>query len=122
MINTVMQLKAKVRNLSGSDSQKAKMLIRNYIMERFLERVTLSPYRNNFILKGGMLVSSLVGLETRSTMDIDTTVNFLPLSIENAVRIVEDMASFRKPTVVSSCMRMGIIFSPHSCGIGMGVV
>lgn len=97
MIHTVMQLKAKVRNLSGSDSQMAQMLIRNYIMERFLERVTLSPYRNNFILKGGMLVSSLVGLETRSTMDIDTTVKSLPLSIENAVRIVEDIIAVDIP-------------------------
>ena len=52
MIQSAMQLKAKVRNLSGSDSQKAQTLIRNFIMERFLERMTLSPYRNNFILKG----------------------------------------------------------------------
>ncbi len=97
MIHTVMQLKAKVRNLSGNDSQKAQILIRNYIMERFLERVTLSPYRNNFILKGGMLVSSLVGLEARSTMDIDTTVKSLPLSIENAARIVEDIIAVDIP-------------------------
>lgn len=59
MIKTATQLKAKVRNLSAGDSRKAQILIRNYVMERFLERVALSQYRNNFILKGGMLVGSI---------------------------------------------------------------
>ena len=89
MIRTATQLKAKVRNLSGSDSQKAQTLIRNYMMERFLERITLSEYRNNFILKGGMLVAAVVGLDTRATMDIDTTVKALTLSNESAVEIIE---------------------------------
>lgn len=57
------------------------MLIRNFVMERFLERVSLSSYRNNFILKGGMLVAAIVGLETRATMDIDTTVKSLTLTM-----------------------------------------
>ena len=91
MIKTSTQLKAKVRNLSGGDSQKAQTLIRNFIMERFLERIALSPYRNNFILKGGMLVAAVVGLDTRATMDIDTTVKSLNLSKENAVKIVQDI-------------------------------
>ena len=51
MIHTSKQLKDKVRNISRGDNQTAQMLIRNYIMERFLERVSISPYRNNFILK-----------------------------------------------------------------------
>ena len=67
MIKTATQLKAKIRNLSGGDNDRARMLIRNFVMERFLERVALSPYRNNFILKGGMLVAAVVGLETRAT-------------------------------------------------------
>ena len=87
MIRTATQLKAKVRNLSGGDSTKTQTLIRNFIMERFLERIALSQYRNNFILKGGMLVSAVVGLDTRATMDIDTTVKSLELSKENAVKI-----------------------------------
>ncbi len=89
MIKTAIQLKAKIRNLSGGDNDKAKVLIRNFIMERFLERVSLSPYRNNFILKGGMLVAAVVGLETRATMDIDTTVKTLTLSTENARSVIE---------------------------------
>ena len=97
MIKTATQLKAKVRNLSGSDSQKAQTLIRNFIMERFLERIALSQYRNNFILKGGMLVAAVVGLDTRATMDIDTTVKSLNLTKENATRIVEDIIAVEIP-------------------------
>lgn len=97
MISSAMQLKAKIRNISGGDSAKAQTLIRNFAMERFLERIALSRYRNNFILKGGMLVSAIVGLDTRATMDIDTTVKSLDLSKENAVRIIEDIIAVEIP-------------------------
>ena len=97
MIKTATQLKAKVRNLSGGDSTKAQTLIRNFIMERFLERISLSQYRNNFILKGGMLVASVVGLDARATMDIDTTLKSLSLSKEHAQRIVEDIIAVEIP-------------------------
>ena len=97
MIRTAIQLKAKVRNLSGGDNQKAQTLIRNFIMERFLERIAFSPYRNNFILKGGMLVAAVVGLDTRATMDIDTTVKSLNLTKENAVKIMQDIIAVDIP-------------------------
>ena len=63
MIHTSRQLKALVRNRSDGNSAKAQTIIRNYIMERLLERISLSKWER-FILKGGMLVSALVGLET----------------------------------------------------------
>ena len=91
MITTSMQLKAKIRNLSGGDNDRARVLIRTFIMERFLERVAVSPYRDKFILKGGMLVASMVGLEARATMDIDTTMQAMPLTIENARSVIEDI-------------------------------
>ncbi len=91
MIHTSKQLKDKVRNISHGDNQTAQMLIRNFIMERFLERVSISPYRNNFILKGGMLVASLVGIDTRATMDIDSTLKALPLNEEDAVQIINEI-------------------------------
>lgn len=91
MIRTSRQLKDKVRNMSKSDSSRAALLIRNYGMERFLERVSLSRYKDNFILKGGMLVSAMVGLENRATMDIDTTLRKMPLDTANAKRIVEEI-------------------------------
>ncbi len=107
MIMTSKQLKDKVRNISKSDNSIAQALIRTFIMERFLERVSISEYRDNFILKGGMLVASLIGINLRSTMDIDTTVRALPLNeeyiigiIQNIIDIpIDDEVSFR----ISSC-------------------
>ena len=89
IIKTSRQLKDKISNLSGNDSTKAQMLIRKYMMERFLARIAQSEYKNNFILKGGMLVSAIVGIEARATMDIDTTVRSLPLTKEVASSIIK---------------------------------
>lgn len=91
MIKTSRQLKDKVRNMARGDSAKAQLLIRNYGMERFLERVSLSEHRDNFILKGGMLVSALVGLENRATMDIDTSIRNMPLDTIAAKAMVEEI-------------------------------
>ena len=74
MIHTSRQLKDLIRNKSKGDSRKAQSLIRIYCLERFLERLSLSQYRDNFIIKGGMLVSSMIGTERRTTMDLDTTI------------------------------------------------
>ena len=79
--------------MAKGDSGKSQLLIRNYAMERFLERVALSKYKDNFILKGGMLVSALVGLQNRTTMDIDTTIRNLPLDSEQVKQIVEEIAA-----------------------------
>ena len=91
MIHTSKQLKDKVRNISKSDSRIAQALIRNFVMERFLERVSVSKYREIFVLKGGMLVASLVGVNLRSTMDIDTTVNELSISENNVRSIINEI-------------------------------
>ncbi len=91
MIKTSRQLKALVRNLTKGDSIQAQTIMRNYVMERFLERISLSKYRDNFVLKGGMLVSAMVGLDTRSTMDIDTTIKNVSLSTETARKMIEEI-------------------------------
>jgi len=57
------QMKDLLRNMSKEKNIDAQILQRNYMMERLLERISLSPYKNNFILKGGMLVASLVGVD-----------------------------------------------------------
>lgn len=93
MIHTSKQLKDKVRNLSKGDNDIAKALIRTFMMERFLESVSLSKYRENLILKGGMLVASIVGTNLRATMDIDTTVKALPLNKTEAEKIVDEIAA-----------------------------
>ena len=93
MIRTAQQLKGKIRNLSMGDSAKAQMLMRTYATERFLERLSLSPYRENLILKGGTLVAALVGLEARSTMDVDTTIKSLPLTKEDIRAVVDEICA-----------------------------
>lgn len=91
MIHTSRQLKDLIRNKSKGDSRKAQSLIRIYCLERFLERLSLSQYRDNFIIKGGMLVSSMIGTERRTTMDLDTTIKGQELSIDNARDVVSDI-------------------------------
>lgn len=103
MIHTSRQLKALVRNRSNGNSAQAQTIIRNYIMERFLERISLSKYRDHFILKGGMLVSALVGLENRATMDIDTTIKNLPLSVDDVTDIITE--------IIKVAVEDGITFS-----------
>ena len=93
MIKTSRQLKDKIKNLTGGDSKKSQILTRKYMMERFLARVAKSKYRYNFILKGGMLVSAIVGEDARSTMDIDATVRALPLTANDIKAIIEEITS-----------------------------
>jgi len=93
MIHTSRQLKVLVRNLSGGNSAKAQIIIRNYVMERFLERLSLSQYKNHLILKGGTLIASMVGLDNRSTMDVDATLKNLPLDEKSAEKIVREIAA-----------------------------
>ena len=91
MMKSATAVKAKIKNKAGGDSDKSQIILRIYLMERLLERVSLSQYRDNFVLKGGLLVSSLVGVDMRSTMDVDTTVKSLPLNKRSAQKILEEI-------------------------------
>ncbi len=91
MIKSATAVKARIKNKSGGDSDKSQILLRIYMMERFLERVAMSKYRSNFVLKGGLLVTSLVGVDMRSTMDVDTTVKAIQLDEKNARKIMEEI-------------------------------
>ena len=73
-MKTSTQLKALVRNLSKAKNVEAEIVLRNFMLERFLERVSLSKYKNSFILKGGMLIAAIVGIDARTTMDMDATI------------------------------------------------
>ena len=91
MIKSSTAVKARIKNKADGDSDKSQIMLRIYLMERLLERISKSKYRDNFVLKGGLLVSSLVGVDMRSTMDIDTTVRSLALNKENARKILEEI-------------------------------
>ncbi|RHN89087.1 response regulator [Ruminococcus sp. AM23-1] len=67
--------------------------MRNYMMERFLERISLSEYKNQFILKGGMLVAAMVGLDARATMDLDATIKGTNVSVEDVEMIISQRRS-----------------------------
>jgi len=95
MIKNATAVKAKIKNKAGGDSDKSQIILRIYLMERLLERVSLSQYRDNFVLKGGLLVSSLVGVDMRSTMDVDTTVKSLPLNKRSAQKILEEIIAVK---------------------------
>lgn len=93
MIQTARQLKDLIRNLSRKNAADAQILMRNYMMERFLERISLSEYRDIFILKGGMLVAAMVGLDARSTMDMDATVKGATVSVKDVENMVVSIIS-----------------------------
>ncbi|MDO4288733.1 MAG: nucleotidyl transferase AbiEii/AbiGii toxin family protein [Eubacterium sp.] len=85
------QIKGRIKNVAKQNHADARSLMRLYMMERFLERIACSEYRDNFIIKGGVLVTAMVGVAFRSTMDIDTTVRDHNLSHEDAKRIFEEI-------------------------------
>lgn len=93
MITTSRQLKDLIRNLSRKKSADAQILMRNYMMERFLERISLSDYKDRFILKGGMLVAAMVGLDARSTMDLDATVKGTNVNVEDVGNMISSILS-----------------------------
>jgi predicted nucleotidyltransferase component of viral defense system len=78
-----MSLKARVRNIAGEKGVSAQVALQNYFFERFLDRLSRSEFREKFILKGGLLIANMTGLETRSTMDMDATIRSLPLDEEH---------------------------------------
>lgn len=75
-----MQLKAFIRKKASEKNISAQLVMQNYMLERLLERVSLSPFKRNFVLKGGFLISAIVGLDTRATMDLDTTIKGFTLT------------------------------------------
>ena len=82
------QVKGRIKSIALKNRADARTLMRIYMMERFLERVSVSRYKDSFVLKGGMLVTAMVGVSLRSTMDIDTSIKNQNLSVENAERII----------------------------------
>ena len=81
-MSNAMSLKAKIRNIAKQKNIPAQVILQNYMFERLLVRLAASTYKDKFVLKGGMLVAAIVGLDNRATMDLDTTLKNLPLTPE----------------------------------------
>ena len=90
-----MQLKAKINNKSKELSVPPQIMLQNYLMECFLERLEKSEYSDRFIIKGGVLIASFVGISHRTTMDIDTTINNIPLNETVITKIISSVCSVK---------------------------
>jgi len=84
-------IKGKIRSLAEKKNLKSQEVLQIYFFERFLERLSKSQYKNNFVIKGGFLISSLIGIENRTTMDMDTTIKGIALKEERIKEIVEEI-------------------------------
>lgn len=90
---TAKQMKDLLNNMSKKTGVNAQVLQRNFMLERLLERISLSEYKDNFILKGGMLVAAMVGIDSRSTMDLDASIRYMTLSEESIRAVFVDITS-----------------------------
>lgn len=90
-MKNAMQLKASVKNIANQKKISAQLVLQNYMLERFLERVSVSDYQSNFIIKGGFLIASLVGLDARATMDMDATIKGYPMSKESIYEMIDEI-------------------------------
>ncbi len=79
--------------MAKKNNMSANTILQNYMMERLLERISISPYKDNFILKGGFLIASIVGIDMRSTLDIDTTLKGIPINQDRIEEILKDIFS-----------------------------
>ena len=107
MIDNPRKVKDLIKNLSKGDSGKAQLLQRRYAMERFLERVAESKYKSNLVLKGGMLVTSMLGVGERMTRDTDVTIVGKTLNVQTALEMTKEIAAI---TLEKSEMMLMTIF------------
>jgi len=91
-IGSPRQLKDWINNVAKENNLIANTVLQNFMMERLLERISISKYKDNFILKGGFLIAAMVGIDMRSTMDMDTTIKGIPVNreaIEEILKLVK---------------------------------
>ena len=91
MIKNRDSLKARASNLSKKTNIPNKYLIQNFMFEALLKRISKSKYKDKFIIKGGFLLSSIFGVNLRSTMDLDTTIKGLPLDRETITNVINEI-------------------------------
>ena len=91
MITNREGLKAKLRNLSDKTNIASNYLLQSFMFEGLLKRISISKYREKFIIKGGMLLTSIFGINLRSTMDLDAILKGLPLNIETITSIFNEL-------------------------------
>lgn len=93
MSSKAMSLKAKIKNYAKCNNIAAQVVLQNYMFERFLARLSASDYSEKFVIKGGMLIAAIVGLDTRSTMDLDATLKNLPLTEDAVMEAIQNICA-----------------------------
>lgn len=93
MIKNAKSLMDKLKNLAKTCNITANEALQNYMFERILERLSISKYKNNFILKGGLLLSSIMGIDIRTTMDMDTCIKGITLTDEQLYQVLQEILS-----------------------------
>lgn len=88
-----MSFKAIINNMAKENNVAAQSVLQTYMLERLLERISISKYKDNFILKGGMLISAMLGIDSRTTMDMDTTIKGFPLTKDNITNIMDEICN-----------------------------
>lgn len=91
MIKNAKSLMDKSRNLAAKYNITVNEVLQNYMFERILERLSVSKYKNNFILKGGLLLSSIMGIDTRTTMDMDTCIKGINLTDDELYEVLQEI-------------------------------
>ena len=104
-MKNAMQLKAIIKNIAKNKNISAALVLQNYMLERFLERVSLSRYHDNYIIKGGFLIASMVGLDSRATMDMDATIKGYPVNEEAIRKMVEDIIAVPVEDAIHFCLK-----------------
>lgn len=92
-MKTPEQLKGAIRNMAAKKKLRPQEVLQMFLFERVLERLAVSPYRNNFILKGGLLISSMIGIDERTTIDMDTTVRGIRMEEPEIISIIREILS-----------------------------
>lgn len=95
MPKNTMSFKAIINNIAKENKVAAQAVLQTYMLEWLLERISLSQYKNNFILKGGMLTSAMLGIDSRTTMDMDTTIKGFTLTEENINKIMQEICELK---------------------------
>lgn len=93
MKRNTMSFKAIINNMAKENNVAAQSVLQTYMLERLLERISISKYKDNFILKGEMLISAMLGIDSRTTMDMDTTIKGLPLTKDNITNIMDEICN-----------------------------
>ena len=88
-------LKGRIRNIANSKNLRPQEVLQMFFFERFLERLSKSKYKFNFVIKGGLLISSMIGIDNRTTMDMDTTIQGVPLQEEVIRNIVSEIINVK---------------------------